>query len=470
MLSAWVTVLGLVQIAVLARYLDPADFGVLAFLSIIIALCNVFIRVGFSDVIIAARDISVSQLSTLYWFNVIIGLLVYGLLFFSAPLAVSAIESADAQILIQVLGLSLIFGCTTVQFEALARKNMRFKALAVIGMGQSIVAFVVAVTLAASGYGVWSLVISVVAAQALRSAALWGYGWRNRWVPKLMFRYDEVVDHVNHGALRVGASLINNINTRSDQLAIGLFLGPVALGYYSLAYNVAMKPFQKINPILTQISFPVFARISDDKVKILAGYRSGMRLILCINAPLMLGYAAIAPLLIPAIMGPGWDPVIVVSQILAIYALLRSAGSLNIGVILSQGKFRWPLYWNLFLLLLIPSSIFAVSASTSSLVYVSIFLVAIQFGLFVLGYLLFARRLIGRFGREFFSDFAIPVSIALAMAMCVASLQSVIDIGSAYGEIAVLIVFGGIVYLAISLVLQKGSLLELKNVIVPGRQ
>ena len=469
-LSVWATLLGLAQIAVLARYLAPADFGTLAFLSILIVFCDVFIRVGFSDVIISARDMSSSQLSTLYWFNIISGVLVYGFLFLCAPLTIILIENDQAETLMRVLGLSLILGSTTVQFEALARKNLRFKVLALIGIVVSIVTLVVAVTLAVRGYGVWSLVVSAVAGQALRSVALWIYAWRSQWLPAFVFRYNEALPHLRHGLLRVGASFINNINTRSDQLAIGLFLGPVELGYYSLAYNIAMKPFQKINPILTQISFPIFAKISHDLSRVRAGYRSGMRMILSINAPLMLGYAAIAPLLIPAILGGGWEPIVTVSQVLAVYALFRSAGSLNIGIILSQGKFRWPFYWNLFLLFLIPFAIFLVSIFTSSLLYVAIVLVLIQFLLFVLGYILFVRRLLGAFGREFFADFALPVSISLAMAFSVAAIASLVEARIVYCEIAVLIAFGGTVYIAISLILQKETMLEIRKLIFPSNE
>lgn len=452
-----------VQISILARYLKPADFGAVALLMVILEICNVFVKIGFSDVLVVKAEATRRQLSTLYWVNIAVGAAMYGLLFLAAPWLDYQFETVRITAMARTLGLILLIGALVVQFEALMRRELMLRQLALFRTGSQIVGLLVAVYLAVTGYGVWALVFATLASQVALNLLLWVVAARQHWLPGSWGAFSEIDEFLRFGIYRVGAALLNALNSRVDQLAVGAFLGPVALGYYNLAFNLAMQPFQRINPILTQVSFPIFAKVKDDNLKLLKGYRKGLRLLVSVNAPLLLGLAVVAPLVVPALLGPGWGPVIPVVQVLSVAVLFRSAASINIGLILAKGKFRWPFYWNLALLAIVPMTIVFVSRFTGSVVMVSWALAVVNFFIFVVGYLLFPRRLLGRFDLSFLSDVGRPVLTACLMLPVITAVIDRLAIGSQWGQIVLLAALGGLIYTGASLLIQRqhtGEILE----------
>jgi PST family polysaccharide transporter/teichuronic acid exporter/lipopolysaccharide exporter len=461
--SIFTALVSVVQVSVLARYLEPADFGAVALLMVILEICNVFIRTGFSDALVVNTGATRRQLSTLYWVNVALGVAIYGLFFLSAPFLDRGFVTVDLAEMARVMGLMLLIGAFVVQFDAMMRRELLLRQLALFRIGSHVVGLVVAVYLAVEGYGAWALVFAHLGMQISMNLCLWVVAIGRHWLPGGWGSIREISELLRFGAYRVGASLLGALNSRVDQLAVGAFLGPAALGYYNLAFNLAMQPFQRINPILTQVSFPIFAKVKDDNDKLLKGYRKGLRLLVSINAPLLLGLAVTAPLVVPALLGPRWGPVVPIVQILAVGVLFRSAANINIGLILAKGKYQWPFYWNLVLLTIVPVAIVLVSQITQSLVMVSLALTGINLCLFVFGYLLFPRRLLGRFDLPFLSDFGRPVLAACLMLPIVALAIDNVAVDSLWLQIGMMAALGGTIYAAASLLIQRqhtGEILE----------
>lgn len=468
--AKWTTVasvvtalISVVKVAVLARYLTPSDFGAVALLMIILEICNTFVRVGFSDVLVVRTEATHRQLSTLYWVNVAVGALIYGVLFVLAPWFGGLFETVDLTAMARAMGLVLLSGALVVQFDALMRREMMLRQLALFRSGTQLAGLVVAVWLAIAGFGAWALIFSALTAQIGMNLLLWGIAAQRNWLPGRWGALSEITELLRFGAYRVGASLIYALNSRADQLSVGAFLGPAALGYYNVAFNLAMQPFQRINPILTQVSFPIFAQVKDDNEKLLKGYRKGLRLLMSVNAPLLLGLAVVAPLIVPALLGPRWEPVVPVVQVLAVVGLVRSANNINIGLILAKDKYRWPFYWGLVVLAIIPITIVLVSIITRSLLIVSLTLAVVHLCLFVIGYLLFPRRLLGRFDLPFLSDVGRPVLAACLMLPVVMYAMEEVTIGSLWTRIVLMVALGGAIYAGASLLIQRqhtGEILE----------
>lgn len=462
--AAIVTALvGVVKIAILARYLTPADFGAVALLMLILEICNMFVRVGFSDVLVVKTEATREQLSTLYWVNVVVGAAIYALLFLLAPWFSGLFKTVDLTEMSRVMGLILLFGALVVQFDALMRRNLMLRQIALFRSATQVVGLVVAIYMGVAGYGAWALVISNLAAQLGMNLLLWWIAIRLRWLPGRCAPLSEISELLRFGAYRVGASLIYAVNSRVDQISIGAFLGPTALGYYNIAFNLAMQPFLRINPILTQVSFPIFAKVKDDNEKLLKGYRKGLRLLMSVNAPLLLGLAVVAPLIVPALLGPRWEPVVPVVQVLSVVGLIRSANNINIGLVLAKEKYRWPFYWGLVLLAVVPITVVLVSMFTHSLLTVSLTLAGINLCLFVLGYMLFPRRLLGNFDLPFLSDVGRPVLAAALMLPAVTYAIHEVSIGSLWMRLIMMVALGGAIYAAASLLIQRqhaGEILE----------
>lgn len=458
--SALNALMGVAQIAIVARFLEPSDFGTVAMIMVILAIANAFVTVGFSDVLVVKHEATEEQLATMYWLNVIVGIAIYGLLFLGAPLVSMITDRDGIELMVRVMGLTLLLGACTVQFNALMRRELYLKALAVISLVASSTALLTSVILATTGFGIWSLIMAGLTSQMVTNVGLLFYAQRFGWFPKCVFNISVVVEMIRFGTYRIGAALLNAVITRSDQLAIGAFLGSTALGFYTVAYNLAMQPFNRINPILTQVSFPVFSKIKDDNDKLLRVYRKGLRLLMVINAPLLIGMIAVAPLLIPALLGQGWEKSIYVVQILSISVLFRSANNINIGLILAKEKYRWPLFWNLALLAIIPSTVIVAAKLSQSLYVVSWTIVVVQVVLSIMGYLLFARRLLGDFTRAYISDFGRPILTAVLMGIGVMWLRIEVDLTSHWHALILAIFTGIVLYIGLSFVAQRKHIRE----------
>ena len=146
-------------------------------------------------------------------------------------------------------------------------------------------------------------------------------------LPKFYFSLKALKPYLSFGLHLVGSNILNHINSRIDQLVVGVLLGPQALGYYSMAFNLVLQPVTSINPVLTQVAFPVLARVRSNKERLKWGYFRMLNLLTSINAPMLLGIAAVAPLLIPVALGDQWIPVVPLIQILSLFSLIRSTGN-----------------------------------------------------------------------------------------------------------------------------------------------
>lgn len=469
-LSVWQLVIGLVQVVILADFFSPAQFGVVALLMLVIAISDVFVRVGFSDAVIANRELTSPQLSTLFWLNIIVALLVYGAILLAADFFASFIDGENTAALIRAIAFTLVVGACSVQFEALCRKRLEFRLLALLGIFRSGLALFVLWIGLVVGWSLWAYVASILASQLVYTLSLLFYARRRDWLPGAELSMAGVSGLLQFGAYRIGAAFLNNVSNRVDQFAILAFLGASPLGIYVMAHSIAMKPFQKISPILSRVSFPVFASVAEDNATLIRGYRKGVRMILFVNAPMLLGYIAVAPSLIPLYLGAQWEPAVAVSQVLAIYALLRSAASINIGLILAKGKFRWPLYWNLAMCCVLPLVVFLAAQRQASILDIAIALTVLQLGIFCLSYYLFPRALLGPFGREYLVDVVAPVGASVVMYGAVVALAPHLVSLAPTLQLVTLIASGVLVYGVVSLVLQRTNLRDALAVALPSRQ
>lgn len=459
--SALTAIFSILQISIVARYLEPSEIGTVALLVVLVEICNVFVRAGLSDVLIVKTQATKAQLSALYWGNILLGAIIYlGIFFFSEWLPYF-FDAPDSTEMARSMGIVVLIVACTIQLETLMRRELYFKELAIYQVAMTFFGLLTAVGLAILGYGAWALVFSNIVLQASRGILLLIFSARKGWLPGLIFSAPGLKPFLSFGAYRISTALVNNLNSRIDQLAIAAFLGAEALGFYSIAFNLAIQPFQRINPILTQISFPIFAKVKDDDERLLRGYRKGTRMLTSINAPILIGLAATAPLLLPTLLGSGWEVSVPITQVLCIAVLFRSIANTNIGLILAKGRYKWPFYWNLALVAIIPTTIVAISLVHATPLAVSWSLLFINLGLLISGYLLFARQLLGPFGAAYTSDVAKPILTAAAMGFVVHFAAQAVEWESPWLEIAMLVGIGAVIYVGLFVGLLKKHTREL---------
>ncbi|MDY6854702.1 MAG: MOP flippase family protein [Thermodesulfobacteriota bacterium] len=404
----------IIQLAILCRLLDPTVFGVMAMVMVVMEFGNVFADVGLSSAIIQRKDPKKEELTTLYWVNVVVGFIIYGFIYLLTPFVTMVFGVEEIKSLLPVAALSFVISPFGVQFQTLFHKYLRFDIITKIRIISALFGMCVGVGCAFYDYGAWSLVWAGLGNVILRTGLFIGCGWSAKWRPFLHFKWSDTNGYLSFGLYRVGAMLANQFNSRIDQLLIGILMGPIALGYYNIAFRLVIEPIQKINPILTSVSFPLFSIIQDDTAKLKRGFLKMIRFLMSVNAPILIGLATVAPLAVPLLIGEKWIPSIPLVQILAFYALIRSLGNAGGSLIIAKGKADWTFYWNITLIIVIPPVVYF-SSLEGQMVHIALALLSMQIILFMGHYSVFIRNLIGYCFSEYIYALGIPVILAFTM-------------------------------------------------------
>jgi lipopolysaccharide exporter len=398
------------------------------------------------------------ELVSLYWLNIGAGLAIYAVLLLLSPLVAALYGTAELRAMLPYTGLLFVLNPLGDLYRAVLEKSLRFKELAGVELAASLVGMGLSVWLAVAGFGVWALIWGILATSALRSVGFFAYG-RGTFRPRLHFSTSDLQGYLRFGLNNVGAMSLNYINSRLDQLLIGVLLGPIALGYYSMAYNLIMRPVERINPILTRVAFPVLSRVQSDNELVRRGYFTMLTILTSINAPLLIGAAAVAPVAVPLLLGPGWLPIVPLVQILALYALVRSAANAGGSMVLAKGRADAAFYWNVLLFAFIPGSVF-LAARFGTVLTVAWTLLGIQLFLFFLWYLLVVRTLLGRCFRPYLESVATPTLIALGMGGGLVALTVLARLPATPATLAIQIGFGALVYIGLYYLLDRKTVQE----------
>ena len=357
MSSVVIAIIQLVQLSILAHYLEPSDFGLMAIITVIIGFSALFLDLGISASIIHRQDITQVQLSSLYWLNIASGLFLFIIIYSLAPVMANFYNETELIPIIRLLAINFIISSLGGQYGLLFQKALKFNIMAKIGIVSVLAGFVVAVSLAVNGYGVYALVYASLTSAVVGASINIFIGIKEHR-PSFVFKYREIAPMISFGMFQMGERSINYFNSQFDVILIGKLLGVEALGIYTVAKNLAMRPAQIINPIITKVTFPVMAKVQNDTLKLKNIYLKTINYLSSINFPIYVLVAILAEPIILILFGEKWSDSIIILQILSIYGAIRSTGNPVGTLILAQGRADLGFYINLVKFFLIPLTIY----------------------------------------------------------------------------------------------------------------
>jgi lipopolysaccharide exporter len=340
------TLLQFFQLAILARLLSPKDFGLMAMIMMVLGFAQVYADMGISNAIIHRQDVTRDQLSSLYWLNIFVSVIIFAVILIINPLIVVFFREPKLASLLPWSALIFIIIPIGQQFQILLQKELSFRPLATIEVTSTVIGCITAIGFALGAAGIFSLILGQLANSTCRAFMLAGIGLR-RWRPMLHFRTRDFQGYLGFGLYQMGEKSTNYLYSNIDKLLIGALLNAQALGYYSLAWNLVIAPAAKINPIITKIAFPVFAKVQDKIGLLRKGYLSILKVLSIVNFPIMIGMMATAPVLVPVVFGQKWLPAVDLVQILCLVALIRTIQNPVGSLLLAKGRadlgFKWTL-------------------------------------------------------------------------------------------------------------------------------
>ena len=329
---------------VLARLLTPDDYGLAALVLVFSSLIYIFSDLSLGAALVQRKTITERDRSTVFWVSVaagavctVIGIAVSGLVadFYREPAVQPLFIAVSFSFLIVSLG---------VTQEALLTRAMSFRALELRQMAAALIGATVAIVIAARGGGAWAIIVQQLVVVGVATTLIW---FVSAWRPHMLFSTESVRDLGTFGGNVFGTRMVYYLNRNADNLLIGRFLGPAALGAYSLAYNVILLPFSQVAGPLEQLLYPAFSRMQDETARLREAFLRVNRLVCTINTPLLLGVAVLADQFVPVVLGAQWHSAIPVIQILAVVGVAQSVQALNGSVLQARDRTDWLLRYSL---------------------------------------------------------------------------------------------------------------------------
>ncbi|MDX9930185.1 MAG: lipopolysaccharide biosynthesis protein [Bacteroidales bacterium] len=320
---------------ILARILSPQEFGLIGMITLFIALSQSFIDSGFQQALIRKSDACDTDFSTVFFFNLAVGVLFYGLIFIFSGAISSFYDEPQLREIIRVFGLVLVVNALALIQRVRLTRAINFRLLTTISLTCSLVSGAIAIWMAISGYGVWSLVWRTLLNQFMQAIALWYF---NSWRPLAVFRMSSFRDMFSFGSRLLVSGLIDTLYKNIYYLIIGKYFSASDLGYYTRADHFQRLPSSNLTAVVQRVSYPVLASVKDDEVRLREGYRRIIRSTMFISFTTMIVLAAIAESLILVLIGDKWMPAAGMLQMLCFAGMLYPLHAMNLNMLNVKGR------------------------------------------------------------------------------------------------------------------------------------
>jgi O-antigen/teichoic acid export membrane protein len=387
-----IAVTAILKISILTRFLDKSDFGLMALVTFVMGFMNLFNDMGLASAILHKQKISKKEYASLYWINLFMGFVLFGMLLLITPIISTFYDQSQLNILIPLLGLNLIISGIGRQFKVIEQKKLLFKQISIIDIIASIFALGFAILLAVKGFGVYSLVYSSLLLYLISNVAFLVIGLKKQGL-LFHFNFTETMPFLKIGMYQVGGQIVNYFNRDLDILIIGKIFSPDILGGYSLAKQLVFRPAQLINPILVKVASPTLALFQTDIIALKRNYLKLVNIISTINIPVYIGIIIFAPWIIQILYGNGFENIIILVRILSVYMMLRAIGNPVGSLVIATGRTDLEFIWNLATLLIMP--IFIYIGSFYGVIGVTIGITLAMLILFIPGWKLLINRMTG---------------------------------------------------------------------------
>jgi teichuronic acid exporter len=319
---------------ILARLLLPADFGLVAVLSVFVGIADVIVSGGFGTALIREKSVSPTDECSVFYFNVVIAAVITAGLFSAAPLIASFYKLPQLSLIGQVTSLNVFVNSLCVVPGCLLIRKLDFLTLCKVSMTLVIVSGTLGTVLAWLGFGVWSIVVQQLSGNLLSAALLWGLtGWR----PIGRFDFQSLRRMFRFGSSFAGASLLDVFARNLSSAIIGRRFTAADVGLYSRATQIQELPAMTTYYAVSRPSLSLFAASQDHEARLTNHLRSTIRQLALLNFPIMIGMAVVARPLVVTLLTPKWLECVPLLRLLCAVGILFPLQRINLNVIIAKG-------------------------------------------------------------------------------------------------------------------------------------
>ncbi|WP_343997837.1 lipopolysaccharide biosynthesis protein [Nocardioides furvisabuli] len=329
---------------VLARLLTPQDFGVVAAGMVVMVVAWQLTDLGTSAVVIQRETVDDTLLSSLFFFNLLLGIFLGVLTVALAGPMANALGQPAAAPAIRALAAVSVLGAVGNMHHALLRRTMQFGRLATVNIANATVNGAVGIGLAFAGAGIWALVVGTLAGVAVSTGGAWLYV---AWRPSPRFSLRRLREVGKFSINCFWSSALAVFFAQLDKVVISRMLGGAALGTYTVAQRTVSSPMNAVSATVSTVSFSAFAREQDNPETLRSGAIRATGVVALVVLPAMVGLAVLAEQAVLVVYGAQWEAAVPVVQVLAPVAIVQAVLSVTSSVMLAMGRSDWLYRWGL---------------------------------------------------------------------------------------------------------------------------
>ena len=445
------------------RLLVPADYGLVAMLSILFMFLGMLGEMGFGSSITQSPTLDEREIRQTFGAALLVNVAICVLLVLAAPAIAAFYNEPRLVDMARVAALGFVGSGMMPVYSGLLQREMRFRTSARIEIVSGIVGNVSTLAFALAGFGAWSLILGNLVANPLRVAMFFSSATTFYWPS---FRFGNTRRLWSFGGNILITRVVWYWSSQADVLIAGKFLGKEALGLYSVAVHLASLPMQRAAGIINGVAFAAFAKIQDDPRAVAHNTRLGVRLMAFVTFPVLWGIGAVAPELVDIAIGPAWTDSILPLTLVALTIPFRMIGSIVSTTIMSMGRVDIAM-WTTIAGACIAPPLFFIGARYG-IVGLSVAWLAVTPVMFLLN-MFRALPILGLSMRAVFAEMWRPLLSAAAMFVAVEGLRQLLGGVGDVPRFAILVAAGAAIYCGCTWLMNRAATIEALVLIFPGR-
>jgi O-antigen/teichoic acid export membrane protein len=425
---------------ILAHFLTPKDFGVVAMMAVFLALGASLMESGFKQALIRLKEPTQVDFNTAFYANIVLGFIAYTILFGAAPWISLFYEEPELENLIRVSALAVIINSLQVVQVSILSRELNFKAQLKASVPAALLSGFFAVGMAYLGWGVWALVAQMLVSAILITLFLW---MQRIWRPSVSCCFGSLVQMYNFGYKLFLSGVLDTVFRNIFIIIIAKFFSAAIAGLYFFAEKIKQLVVSQLVSSIQTVTYPALSSMRDDNVRLKAGYRKVLAMTSFLLFPAMLFLAALSQPLFECFLPEKWWPAVIYLQLMALAGLLIPLHSINLNILKVKGRS------DLFLYLEILKKTMVVLVLWVTFQYGVIWILIGQVISSVLAYIpnsYFSYRLIGYSVKEQVVDFIPGLMLSSAIAGLIFGLQAWVQ-WPALVELSVFGLLAGLLYL-----------------------
>lgn len=320
---------------VLARLLMPEDYGTITLVTVFTTIMQVFVDSGLGTALIQKKDADDLDFSSVFYFNFAVCIILYLIMFFSAPLIASFYDIPELTSVVRVISLTIVISGVKGVQQSYVSRNMLFKRFFYATLGGTIFSAFLGIAMAYAGFGLWAIVAQQLSNTAIDTLILW---ITVKWRPKLMFSWDRLKGLLGFGWKMLCSSLLDTGYSNLRNLLIGKLYSSSDLAFYNQGDKFPSLIVTNINSSINSVLLPVMSKEQDDKDRLKNMTRRSIMVSCYIMAPLMIGLASCASNIVTIVLTEKWLPCVFFLQIFCITYMFYPIHTANLNAIKAMGR------------------------------------------------------------------------------------------------------------------------------------